>query len=254
MNNSVKEAPKKFAQRFKQINWKNLAVKIGLAIWGFIKRVGLGIWDAIKHLPYFFHVVIHPFDGFFRLKTEERRRSVPAAIILFALLAISAIMKQQLVGYLFADIEAQLNLNIFIEVVSALLPYMLWVIANWCFTSLMDGAGKLSDIFCATAVAVIPVLICNIALIPVSHFISFESSSMFEFLAGIGQVLTYLLMFVGMMITHQYTVRKAIATAILTIVGMAIIGFVIILVMYLIQQVVGFISSLSTEISFRMNE
>ena len=240
--------------KLKNIDWKALGLKIVMSIWSALKRFGLGFWKALKHIPYYLHVTIHPFDGFFRLKNEERRRSVPCAIIVYALLAISAILNRQLLGYVFADQTAQLNLNIISEVSSALLPYMLWVVANWCFTSLMDGSGKLSDIFCATAVAVIPVIVCNLLLIPISNFISLDDIAIFQFIQGFGQAFTWALMFVGMMITHQYTVLKAIATTLLTILGMAIIGFVIVLVMYLIQQLVGFVSSLTTEISFRMNE
>lgn len=240
--------------KLKNIDWKALGLKIVMGIWSALKRFGLGFWKALKHIPYYLHVTIHPFDGFFRLKNEERRRSVPCAVIVYALLAISAILNKQLLGYVFADQTAQLNLNVISEIISALLPYMLWVVANWCFTSLMDGSGKLSDIFCATAVAVIPVIVCNLLLIPISNFISLEDIAIFEFIQGFGQAFTWALMFVGMMITHQYTVLKAIATTLLTILGMAIIGFVIVLVMYLIQQLVGFVSSLTTEISFRMNE
>lgn len=240
--------------KLKNTDWKALGLKIVMSVWSGLKRFGLGFWKALKHIPYYLHVTIHPFDGFFRLKNEERRRSVPCAIIVYALLAISAILNRQLLGYVFADQTAQLNLNIISEVISALLPYMLWVVANWCFTSLMDGSGKLSDIFCATAVAVIPVIVCNLLLIPISNFISLDDIAIFQFIQGFGQAFTWALMFVGMMITHQYTVLKAIATTLLTILGMAIIGFVIVLVMYLIQQLVGFVSSLTTEISFRMNE
>ena len=222
--------------KLKNIDWKALGLKIVMSIWSALKRFGLGFWKALKHIPYYLHVTIHPFDGFFRLKNEERRRSIPCAVIVYALLAISAILNKQLLGYVFADQTAQLNLNVISEIISALLPYMLWVVANWCFTSLMDGSGKLSDIFCATAVAVIPVIVCNLLLIPISNLISLEDIAIFEFIQGFGQVFTWALMFIGMMITHQYTVLKAIATTLLTILGMAIIGFVIVLVMYLIQQ------------------
>lgn len=240
--------------KLKNTDWKALGLKIVMSVWSGLKRFGLGFWKALKHIPYYLHVTIHPFDGFFRLKNEERRRSIPCAVIVYALLAISAILNKQLLGYVFADQTAQLNLNVISEIISALLPYMLWVVANWCFTSLMDGSGKLSDIFCATAVAVIPVIVCNLLLIPISNFISLDDIAIFQFIQGFGQAFTWALMFVGMMITHQYTVLKAIATTLLTILGMAIIGFVIVLVMYLIQQLVGFVSSLTTEISFRMNE
>lgn len=61
---------------------KTNAKKIGFSILYALSRAGRAIAnffkDAFKHMPYAFHVVIHPFDGFFRLKTETRRHSVPA--------------------------------------------------------------------------------------------------------------------------------------------------------------------------------
>ena len=54
--------------------------------------------------------------------------------------------------------------------------------------------------------------------------------------------------------TQQYSVLKAIVTSILTLIGMMVIAFVVILIFYLIQQVWGFISSVFSEISYRLNE
>lgn len=233
-----------------KIKWKS----VGQRILDWLLSVLRGFVDGLKHLPYALYIQVHPFDGFFRLKNERERRSIPCAVIIYVLLALSAILKRQLTGYLFADTTAQLQLDVFFEIMVALLPYMLWVVANWCFTSLMDGDGKLSDIFCATAVATVPMIICNFIQIPISHFSSLQEENLYLFIGGFGVVYTYLMMFFGMMITHQYTVKKSIATTILTIVGMAVIAFIIILIFYLVQQVLGFASSFGSEISFRLNE
>ena len=233
-----------------KIKWKS----IGQRILEWLLSVWKGFVGGLKHLPYAFYIQVHPFDGFFRLKNEQSRRSIPCAVILYAMLAISSILKRQLTGYLFADTAAQLQLNILSEIIAALLPYMLWVVANWCFTSLMDGDGKLSDIFCATAVATIPIMVCNLIQIPVSQFSSLQEENLYVFIGGLGIVYTYWMMFFGMMITHQYTVFKSIITTLLTIVGMLVIAFIIILIFFLIQQVLGFATSLGSEISFRLNE
>ena len=163
-------------------------------------------------------------------------------------------MSKQLRGYLFITKVEQLNVQIFTEMLIAVLPYLLWVISNWCFTSLMDGDGKLSDIFQATAVGTLPITICNILLIPLSNFLNLDSAGTYYTISTIGMVLAYIIIFLGMITTHQYQFGKGIATAIFSILGILIILFIMILCFFLVQQVVGFFQQLSTEISYRLNE
>ena len=229
-------------------------MKVLLFIWAKLKQFGLAVWDGLKHIPYCCYCLTHPFEGFFRMKEDKRKQSMAATIILYALLAVSAIAKQQLTSYMFANVESQLNLDVLKMVFTTLLPYMLWVVSSWCFTSLMDGEGNLKDIFCATAVAAIPVIAVNIVLIPLSYLMTSDESNLYDFISALGTILMVAYMVLSMMSTQQYSVLKAIGTAILTVVGMAVIAFVVILFFYLIQQVWGFISSVFSEISYRLNE
>lgn len=229
-------------------------MKVLLFIWAKLKQFGLAVWEGLKHIPYCCYCLTHPFEGFFRMKEDKRKQSMAATIILYALLAVSAIAKQQLTSYMFANVESQLNLDVLKMVFTTLLPYMLWVVSSWCFTSLMDGEGNLKDIFCATAVAAIPVIAVNIVLIPLSYLMTSDESNLYDFISALGTILMVAYMFLSMMSTQQYSVLKAIGTAILTVVGMAVIAFVVILFFYLIQQVWGFISSVFSEISYRLNE
>ena len=229
-------------------------MKVLLFIWAKLKQFGLAVWDGLKHIPYCCYCLSHPFEGFFRMKEDKRKQSVAAAIILYAFLVFSAIAKQQLTSYMFANVEVQLTLDVLKMTISTILPYMLWVGSSWCYTSLMDGEGNLKDIFCATAVAAIPVIAVNIVLIPLSYLMTSDESNLYDFISAIGTILMLAYMFLSMMSTQQYSVLKAIGTAILTVVGMAVIAFVVILFFYLIQQVWGFISSVFSEISYRLNE
>lgn len=229
-------------------------MKFLLIVWAKIKQFGLIVWDGLKHIPYCFYCLTHPFEGFFRMKEDKRKQSMAATIILYALLVLSAIAKQQLTSFMFSDVSSQLNLDVFQMTISTLLPYMLWVLSSWCFTSLMDGEGNLKDIFCATAAATIPVIVVNIVLIPLSYLMTADESNLYDFISALGTILMLIYMFLSMMSTQQYSVLKAIGTTILTVVGMAVIAFVVILIFYLIQQVWGFISSVFSEISYRLNE
>ncbi len=218
------------------------------------KTIGECIVDAFKKLPYAFYVLIHPFDGYYDLKNDPKRKSVNTAVLLMILLAFSAVFKRQLLGYMYTSVAEQLSLNVVIEVGVAILPYILWTVANWCFSSLMDGDGKFGDIFVATAVGTLPLTLCNFIAVPLSHYLPLESSSVFTTVNSMGVVIAYIEIFLGMITTHQYSVKKGIATTILSIVGILIIAFIIVLIVFLVQQVTGFASSLWTEISFRINE
>lgn len=221
----------------------------------YLKRFGSGTVTMFKRLGYAFYILAHPFDGFFDLKNDPKRRTLSGSIFLLVMLAISAIIKKQLTGYLFTENTAdQLYLNVFIEVLKAVAPFLLFSLANWCFTSLMDGDGSLKDIFCATAFATLPMTLCNFILIPISNFVSLDEESVYIFIVGFSYVWCYGMVFLGMLVTHQYSVSKAIATAILSVVGMLVIIFIFVLVFYLVYQVAGFVTSLYTEISFRLNE
>lgn len=228
------------------------------SVGSWFKKIGVKFWNglcvSLKRFPYFFYCLVHPFDGFYDLKNDPKRRNIGGAVILFILLAVSAVLSKQLRGYLFITKIEQLNVQIFTEMIIAVLPYLLWVISNWCFTSLMDGDGKLSDIFQATAVGTLPITICNLLLIPLSNFLNLDSSGIYYTISSIGIILAYIIILLGMITTHQYQFGKGVATALLSILGILIILFVMILFFFLVQQVFGFFGQLSTEINYRLNE
>ena len=141
-----------------------------------------------------------------------------------------------------------------VYMITAVLPYVMWAVSNWCFSSLMDGDGKLSDVMMVTAFATLPMTICNLIQIPLSHFLSSAEGSIFTFIGSLGMVWGYLYVFLAMIIVHQYSVAKGIGTTILTIVGMAVIAFVAILIFFLLQQVTSFFMEIGTEVIFRLNE
>ena len=64
-----------------KIKWKS----IGQRILEWLLSVWKGFVGGLKHLPYAFYIQVHPFDGFFRLKNEQSRRSIPCAVILYAI-------------------------------------------------------------------------------------------------------------------------------------------------------------------------
>ena len=220
----------------------------------FFPKFGVATKTTFKRMGFAFYILFHPFDGFFDLKNDPKRRSVSAGVMWLVVYAVVDLVRFQSLGYLFADRGAQLDLNVPVRMITALLPFILWAVANWCFSSLMDGDGKLSDVFMVTAFATLPMTICNLIQIPLSHFFTAAEASIFTFIGSLGMVWAYLYIFLAMIIVHQYSVAKGLGTTVLTIVGMAVIAFVAILVFFLLQQVTSFFMEIGTEVIFRLNE
>ena len=59
------------------------------------------------------------------------------------------------------------------------------------------------------------------------------------------------LLFLGMMMTHDYSLSKALLAMLLTIVGICLIIFIGLLFINVVQDVVSFFRDIYTEVSFR---
>ena len=81
-----------------------------------------------------------------------------------------------------------------------------------------------------------------------------NEQTFYQMVLTIGTAWTYLLLFLGMVITQQYTVKKSLLTTVITILGMLIIVFLLIMMFFLVQQVVGFVQEIWMEFSLRLAE
>ena len=79
----------------------------------------------------------------------------------------------------------------------------------------------------------------------------------YDYVPGTGnttglEVWTGLLLFLGVVVTHQYSVLKAIVIAVVTLLGMCIIVYIMLLFLNLIQQILGFALTFWRELSLRL--
>jgi len=202
-----------------------------------------------EELIYGCHIILHPFDGFWDLK-HEYRGSVRASFVWLAAAIIAFYYQSVGTGYIF---NPRQNMStIFIQITAVMVPVLLWCVANWCLTTLFDGEGSFKDIFVATSYAIIPVPLLIIPSVIYSNFALANESTIINLLVSFSFIWAGLLIFFGMMVTHDYTFGKNVLTTLGTIVGMALIMFIGILFSTLLAKIVSFISSIITEITYRM--
>ncbi len=202
----------------------------------------------VKELKYGFHVIFHPFNGFWELK-REHRGSLAAALTFVGIFIMLTTFEKQTTGFLFNSIRLK-DVNVVVDILTVTMIYVLWCVANWCLTSLMDGEGKMKDIFIAMGYAVLPMILIRLPLIAVSLGITAEEGTFYYVLSYLSYIWTGILVFFGTMVTHQYSFKKTVLTCILTVLGMAIIMFIGLLFFSVIQQMITFFTTIYKEIRF----
>jgi len=198
---------------------------------------------------YAFHIIFHPFDGFWDMK-HEKRGSMKAAVVIVILTILSFIYKSAGTAYIFNPDSK--GISYMGEILGVLLPYFLWGIANWCLTTLFDGEGKMKDIFMATGYAMLPIPMVIIPTTICSNFLLLEEGAILTMINTIGFVWAGFLIFFAMSVIHDYPVGKNVVMCISTIVGMAFIMFLGVLFSGLLGKIVSFVYNIYVELSYRM--
>lgn len=237
--------------------WIVVAVAVLLVLWivkkvtkkSFSLKEKLEKYRLYREVHYSNHTMFHPFDGFWDLK-HEKRGSLKAANILVVLFVLVYALRVQFSGYIFTETLPS-EVNTLYEIVKIVIPLALWVVANWCFTSLMDGEGTMKDIYVATAYALRPYIITGIPMWILSHCLSADEAFIYTTFQSIIMVWMLGLMFLGMLVTHDYSLSKAIIVTILTLIGMCLMLFLALTFSNIIQKVYDFAMDLYREFIYR---
>ncbi len=202
-----------------------------------------------QELLFAFHLIFHPFDGFWDLK-HEKRGSVRASIVIIVITIISFYYQSIGQGYIMNP-EGVYS-SIFVQIISVVVPLFLWIVGNWCLTTLFEGEGSFKDIFIACSYALAPVPLMIIPSTIFSNVITESETAIVTLLITVGYLWLGMLIFFGMMVTHDYSLGKNVLTSLGTIVAMAFIMFLAILFTTLLGKVVSFVTNIIDEISYRI--
>ena len=202
-----------------------------------------------EELLYSFHLVFHPFDGFWDLK-HEKRGSVRGATTIIAITIAAFFYNSIGKGYAFNPRGETSNILVIIGGVCLVL--FLFEISNWCLTTLFDGEGSFKDIYIAVGYSLAPLPIFLVISTVLTNFMTTSSQSIITLIVTIGYVWVGILLYFGTLVTHDYSLKKNIVTILGTIVAMLVIAFIAVLFFSLVAKMVTFVLSIFTEIGNRV--
>ena len=204
---------------------------------------------ALDKWKYLFYTISHPMDGFYWIRHRERG-SLPIAILLVVLFSICFTANRLLASFVVNDIDARTVDSLF-ELIGVLSFYLLICVGNWSVTCLMNGEGRVKDIAIAIGYSTLPISAGLVIATIASQFIADDEQAFYTIILFVGIAYGLIMMTIGIMQVHNYTLGKTLATLFLTFLAMIIIVFLLLLLTNLVGMVFNFFRSVYTEIIFR---
>jgi hypothetical protein len=205
--------------------------------------------EYFRSLRFSLYTMRRPFSGFWDL-VHEKRGSMAAAHTILGAYILVQILRVVLSGFQFVNWQMEV-FSAWFMIATILLPVILWVVANWCLTTLFDGKGKMSHIYMGIAYAHAPMLLIDAVLIPVSHIITYQEGAFYWSFTGLGTLWFVLLALCAMKEIHDYSFLKTIITCIITIFAIFVMLFIFMMFFAVVSDGVVYFYSLYQEVTYR---
>lgn len=203
-----------------------------------------------KESKYIFRAMLHPIDSFWELKFQNRAKPwVPYFLVLVYFFV--TLFERQVRAFSFNH-AYNTPLDLMYQIRMVVIPVVLFCVANWAITTLMDGKGTMKDIFMVTGYASVPLSIFKVIAAVLSRVLSLKEDFYLYLVDSIGLIWFLLILVVGIMTIHQYSFKKTIVTFILTGVSAAIVIFVVLLFLSLFSEIFGFVYTIYREMTLRV--
>ncbi len=163
---------------------------------------GEGFKHYLKTLKYSLYMILHPFDGSWDL-IHEKRGSMAAAHTIVILALLTNIWDMRFSNFMVNNTRWS-EVNILMRLASILVPLFIWVLSNWCLTTLFDGKGRFGDIYMATAYSFTPYVLIGIPMIIVSNIVTKEEGVFYTYFNVFALIWCVFLILCAMMMIHDY--------------------------------------------------
>ncbi len=195
-------------------------------------------------------VLRHPIDEFWEMKRAQKG-NVFVASLMVVFLFLTTIFDRQARSFVH-NMHYNTPLDVFYELRMLLIPGILFIVANWSITTLMNGKGTAKDIFLATGYSLQPLILMRVVVPLLSYVLSLNDSAYLKIVEIMGWVWFGLMLYIAISQIHEYSLGKTFLTLILTVVAAIIIVLICLLFFSLIQELSGFVYSIYREMFLRI--
>ena len=221
--------------------------KLWSNIYLFFKSLFTRLFEGKKN-P--FLMLVHPVETMEDLKQKKNGSVVYATLLLIAFTVVS-IIQSVATGFIYSTLRIK-DFNVITVLCTSGVLVLLFVVANWALCTLLNGEGRLVDIYIFTCYNLTPLIISSLVSTFFSRFLLSDEYVFVNIFAVCMQLWFICLMIYGVMTIHNYSFWGTFLNLIMSLVAMAVIFFLIFLFVVLMQQLYVFILTVYTECRMRI--
>lgn len=196
------------------------------------------------------YVVFHPVGGFEDMRWKKAG-SLKIAFAIVFLLFFAVIAHERLYGFQFGSVQDK-TFNIVPYFMKSMIAFGAWVVGNWAVCTIFSGEGTIRNICIYSAYSLVPFIVQMLVNVLLSHVLVRDEAVFMQMIRTVGILWSVLLMFSAVRTVHGYSAAKTFFAIILTLTAAVIMLILFVLLLSLIQQIYIFISTIVTEITYRI--
>lgn len=196
------------------------------------------------------YAVSHPIDGFEDMR-HKKSGSLKIAFFIVLMLFFALIAHERLRGFQFGSVQYKTFSAVPYLMKSAVI-FGAWVVGNWAVCTILSGEGTMRDICVCSAYSLVPFIGQMLVNVLLSHVLVRDEAVFMQMIALIGTLWSGLLLFSAVRAVHGYSVSKTFFAILLTLAAVVIMLILFVLLLSLIQQIYIFVSTIVTEIAYRI--
>lgn len=204
---------------------------------------------ANEKLRCFVSSLFHPFQAFYDVK-YKKQGSLKIAVSVTVGFILSEILKDTCCGFLFHTSDAQ-SYNVLFTLAKTGGLLVVWTIINWATCTIMNGKGRLKEIYIVSSYAMTPMVIYNVLYLLLSHVMYLDGVDALTSIQIVVLAYVFFILCIGLMTIHEYDFPKFMLTSIVTVLFMILIVFIAFTLVILLQQFWNFLYSIFMEVMYR---
>ncbi len=197
---------------------------------------------------YPWYILIHPIDGFQEMRMNKKGSLRVTILIVLSWLLVE-LFHRTFTSYDMNPFDAEKVLVWRVSLITVLM-YIIACVSNWCFCTLLDGKGRMKDIFTVGAYSLLPYILVRFITVMLSWAMLGDEKMLLDYAIVISEIWAAFMVIVGLMEIHEYSLKKVALSLLLTVVGIIIILFLSLTLVMLSQQLYMFVSTLIFELRF----
>ena len=194
--------------------------------------------DRISAGKLFLLMLYHPLEAYEILKMErERKDMLLPAVLLLLIASLEKYANNFAVGFQFRGRDLN-SISLIVELAYVIIPVVVWVVANFCMTSIMGGESKPKEIFVTACYCLAPYIILTPVSAALSHILGASEAGFYYFLQGAALVWVILLLFFALLRQNNYGFLQALGITLLCVLFMVVLAAVVVFLIALSMQFV----------------